>query len=76
MTRKALWLLAASLAALVASQWKDIARYLKILQMSSGPGPGAPQPAAPPPAAPQPAARRHAASRPAASGLAAQRPAQ
>jgi hypothetical protein len=57
MTRKALWLLAASLAVLVATQWKDIARYLKIVQMSSGPGPGAPQPAAaPPPAAPPPAA--------------------
>jgi hypothetical protein len=55
MTRKALWLLAASLAVLVATQWKDIARYLKIVQMSSGPGPGAPQPAAPPPAAPPPA---------------------
>jgi hypothetical protein len=54
MTRKALWLLAASLAALVATQWKDIARYLKILQMSSGPGPGAPQPTAPQPATPQP----------------------
>ena len=44
MTRKALWLLPVSLAALVATQWKDIARYLKILQMSSGPGPGAAQP--------------------------------
>jgi hypothetical protein len=44
MTRKVLWLLAASLAAVVASQWKDIARYPKILQMSSGPGPGAQQP--------------------------------
>jgi hypothetical protein len=44
MTRKALWLLPASLVAVVASQWKDIARYVKIYQMSSGPGPGAPQP--------------------------------
>jgi len=61
MTRKALWLLAASLAVLVASQWKDIARYLKILQMSSGPGPGAPQPAAPapPPSAPEPDSTRN-----------------
>jgi hypothetical protein len=61
MTRKALWLLAASLAALVASQWKDIARYLKILRMSSGPGPGALQPAAPapPPSAPEPDSTRN-----------------
>ena len=37
MTRKALWLLrAASVAALVASQWRDIARYVKIRQMSQG----------------------------------------
>jgi hypothetical protein len=36
MTRKALWLLPASLAAVVASQWKDIARYVKIQQMSRG----------------------------------------
>jgi hypothetical protein len=63
MTRKALWVLAASLAALVASQWKDIARYLKILQMSSGPGPGTPQPAAPPPAAPPPSAAEPSATR-------------
>jgi hypothetical protein len=59
MTRKALWLLAASLAALAASQWKDIARYVKIIQMSSGPGPGAAppaaaQPAAAPPSVPEP----------------------
>ena len=47
MTRKALWLLPASLAAVVASQWKDIARYLKIHQMSRG---------APPPASPSPPA--------------------
>jgi hypothetical protein len=56
MTRKALWLLAASLAALAASQWKDIARYVKIIQMSSGPGPGAAQPGAAQPGAAQPAA--------------------
>jgi hypothetical protein len=36
MTRKALWLLPASLAAVVASQWRDIARYVKIQQMSRG----------------------------------------
>jgi hypothetical protein len=36
MTRKALWLLPAGLAAVVASQWRDIARYLKIQQMSRG----------------------------------------
>ena len=36
MKRKALWLLPASLAAVVASQWRDIARYLKIHRMSSG----------------------------------------
>jgi hypothetical protein len=36
MTRKALWLLPASLAAVAASQWKDIARYVKIQQMSRG----------------------------------------
>lgn len=36
MTRKALWLLPASVAAVVASQWRDIARYVKIRQMSSG----------------------------------------
>ncbi|HJY73199.1 MAG TPA: hypothetical protein VJ347_15585 [Streptosporangiaceae bacterium] len=36
MTRKALWLLPASVAAAVASQWRDIARYVKIRQMSSG----------------------------------------
>jgi hypothetical protein len=38
MKRKALWLLPVSLAALVASQWRDIARYLKIERMSSGQG--------------------------------------
>jgi hypothetical protein len=38
MARKALWLLPASLAVIVASQWRDIARYLKIEQMSSGQG--------------------------------------
>jgi hypothetical protein len=38
MARKALWLIPASLAAIVASQWRDIARYLKIEQMSSGQG--------------------------------------
>jgi hypothetical protein len=36
MTRKALWLLPASVAVLVASQWRDIARYVKIRQMSQG----------------------------------------
>jgi hypothetical protein len=36
MTRKALWLLPVSVAAVVASQWRDIARYVKILQMSRG----------------------------------------
>jgi hypothetical protein len=36
MTRKALWLLPASVAAVVASQWRDIARYLKIQRMSHG----------------------------------------
>ena len=46
MTHKAPWLLPASLAAVVASQWKDIVRYLKIHQMSSG----APLPASTPPA--------------------------
>jgi hypothetical protein len=50
MTRKALWLLGASsaisVAAVVASQWRDIARYIKIQQMSSGGGP--PPPPAPP----------------------------
>jgi hypothetical protein len=59
MTRKALWLLAASLAALAASQWKDIARYVKIVQMSSGPGPGAAQPAVAQPAAAQPGSTRN-----------------
>jgi hypothetical protein len=38
MARKALWLLPASLAAVVASQWRDIARYLKIERMSAGQG--------------------------------------
>ena len=36
MTRKALWLLPVSVAAVVASQWRDIVRYIKIRQMSSG----------------------------------------
>ena len=36
MTRKAFWLLPASVAAVVASQWRDIARYIKIRQMSRG----------------------------------------
>jgi hypothetical protein len=36
MTRKALWLLPASVAAVAASQWRDIARYIKIRQMSRG----------------------------------------
>ncbi|MGH3150381.1 MAG: hypothetical protein ACRDOB_06595 [Streptosporangiaceae bacterium] len=40
MSKKALWLLPASVAAVVASQWRDIARYVKIRQMSSG-GPDA-----------------------------------
>jgi hypothetical protein len=38
MAHKALWLLPASLAAIVASQWRDIARYLKIERMSAGQG--------------------------------------
>jgi hypothetical protein len=39
MAGKALrWLLPAALAAVVASQWRDIARYLKIEQMSVGQG--------------------------------------
>ena len=42
MTRKALWLLPAALAAVVASQWKDIARYVKIQQMSRGAPPAPP----------------------------------
>ena len=36
MSRKALWLLPASVAAVVASQWRDIVRYIKIRQMSRG----------------------------------------
>jgi hypothetical protein len=49
MTRKALWLLPASLAVVVASQWKDIARYVKIHQMSRGARPtGAPSAGIPP----------------------------
>lgn len=51
MTRKALWLLPASLAALAASQWKDIARLLKIQQMSRG----TPNPASAPVSADAPA---------------------
>jgi hypothetical protein len=35
-TRKALWLPPASVAAVVASPWRDIARYVKIRQMSRG----------------------------------------
>jgi hypothetical protein len=50
MTRKVLWLLPASVAAVVASQWRDIVRYVKIQQMSRGTPP--PPPAAPGPAAP------------------------
>jgi hypothetical protein len=46
MTRKALWLLPASVAAVVASQWRDIARYIKIHKMSRG-GPPPPAPPAP-----------------------------
>jgi len=39
MARKALgWLLTAAVAAAVASQWSDIARYFKIEQMSFGQG--------------------------------------
>jgi hypothetical protein len=38
MTRKALWLLPVSVAAVVASQWKDIIRYVKIERMSTGEG--------------------------------------
>jgi hypothetical protein len=39
MARKALWLLLpAALGAAVASQWQDIARYLKIERMSAGQG--------------------------------------
>ena len=36
MTRKALWLIPASVAAVVASQSRDIARYVAIRQMSRG----------------------------------------
>jgi hypothetical protein len=39
MVRKALGVLVpATIGALVASQWKEIARYLKIRQMSAGNG--------------------------------------
>jgi len=38
MTRKALWLLPATVAVLVASQWRDVARYLKLERMSVGNG--------------------------------------
>ncbi len=48
MTRKALWLLPVSVAAVVASQWRDIARYIKIQQMSRG-APSAPPPPTRPP---------------------------
>lgn len=44
MVRKALGLLLpAAIGALVASQYKEIGRYLKIRQMSSGSGDGHPQ---------------------------------
>jgi hypothetical protein len=36
MSRKALWLLPAAVVAVVASQWRDIVRYVKIRQMSHG----------------------------------------
>ena len=38
MLRKALLLLPASIAVLVASQWREINRYIKISQMSQGDG--------------------------------------
>lgn len=39
MTRKAvLWLVPVLLGALIASQWQDITRYVKIKQMSQGQG--------------------------------------
>lgn len=38
MARKALLLLPASIAVLVASQWREITRYIKISQMSRGDG--------------------------------------
>lgn len=38
MARKALLLLPASIAALAVSQWREITRYVKIRQMSSGGG--------------------------------------
>jgi hypothetical protein len=38
MTSKALWLLPATLAVLAATQWRDIARYLKLERMSVGGG--------------------------------------
>jgi hypothetical protein len=38
MTRKVLWVVPAALAAVVASQWQDITRYLKIERMSLGNG--------------------------------------
>lgn len=39
MVRKAVWLLiSAALVAVVASQWDDISRYVKIKQMSFGTG--------------------------------------
>jgi hypothetical protein len=44
MVRKAFGLLLpAAVGALVASQWKEITRYLKIRQMSDGSGDGRPQ---------------------------------
>ena len=38
MARKALLLLPATVAVLVASQWREISRYIKIQQMSRGNG--------------------------------------
>ncbi len=38
MARKALLLLPVAAAALVASQWSEVSRYLKLRQMSSGGG--------------------------------------
>ena len=38
MARKSLLLLPASVVALVASQWREIGRYIKIQQMSRGSG--------------------------------------
>jgi hypothetical protein len=38
MARKALFLLPVSVAVLAASQWREISRYVKLRQMSSGSG--------------------------------------